>query len=109
MALNSTATGACTRAARAAHGSYSAAICSSHPRSSSRTRRVYAGLRRTIRRMGLSIAAWAVAVIGLALLGAAGPAYRLGASLRIAFAIVQWAAVIALGGAALSSGALWWS
>lgn len=59
--------------------------------------------------MGLSIAAWAVAVIGLAVLGAAGPAYRLGASLRIAFSIVQWGAIIALGGAALSSGALWWS
>jgi uncharacterized protein (DUF1499 family) len=59
--------------------------------------------------MGLSIAMWAVAVVGLALLGAAGPAYRLGASLGSAFAIVRWAAIIALCGAALSAGALWWS
>lgn len=59
--------------------------------------------------MGLSIAMWAVAVVGLALLGAAGPAYRLGASLGSAFAIVRWAAVVALCGAALSMGALWWA
>jgi uncharacterized protein (DUF1499 family) len=59
--------------------------------------------------MGLSLAAWAVAVIGLALFGAAGPAYRLGAGLRVAFSIAQWGAIVALGGAVLSSGALWWS
>jgi uncharacterized protein (DUF1499 family) len=59
--------------------------------------------------MGLSIAAWAVAVVGLALLGAAGPAYRLGASLGSAFAIVRWAAVVALAGAALSLGTFWWA
>jgi uncharacterized protein (DUF1499 family) len=59
--------------------------------------------------MGLSIAAWAVAVVGLALLGAAGPAYRLGASLGSAFAIVRWGALVALGGAALSTAVLVWS
>src|ERR1044072_6421305 len=102
MWLNSTATRAGTWSARDAHGSYAAAICSSQPRSSSRTPQVYVAASATIRRMGLSIAAWAVAVVGLALLGAAGPAYRLGASLGSAFAIVRWAAIVALGGAALS-------
>jgi hypothetical protein len=59
--------------------------------------------------MGLSIAACGVAIVGLALLGAAGPAYRLGVSLGGAFAVVRWAAYVSLGGAALSLAALLWS
>jgi uncharacterized protein (DUF1499 family) len=70
---------------------------------------VYARGGRTIRRMGLSIAAWGIAAAGLVLLGAAGPAYRLGVSLGHAFDMVRWAAATSLTGAALSVGALLWS
>ncbi|HEV8395861.1 MAG TPA: DUF1499 domain-containing protein [Vicinamibacterales bacterium] len=59
--------------------------------------------------MRLSLAAGAVAVAGLVLLGAAGPAYRLGVPLGSAFSMVRWAASIALGGATLSLAALFWS
>src|SRR5436190_268716 len=59
--------------------------------------------------MGLSLAACGVAVVGLALLGAAGPAYRVGISLAGAFAIVRWAAYVSLGGAAASMAALLWA
>jgi uncharacterized protein (DUF1499 family) len=50
-----------------------------------------------------------VAVAGLALLGAAGPAYRVGVPLGSAFSMVRWAASIALGGAVLSLVAVFWS
>src|SRR5687768_11717738 len=59
--------------------------------------------------MGLSLAAYGVAIVGLALLGAAGPAYRFGISLGGAFAIVRWAAYVSLAGTALSALALVWS
>lgn len=59
--------------------------------------------------MGLSIAACGMAVVGLALLGAAGPAYRLGVPLGSAFDMVRWAAYVSLGGAAVSVAALLWS
>jgi uncharacterized protein (DUF1499 family) len=59
--------------------------------------------------MKLSLAAGAVATAGLALLGAAGPAYRLGLPLGSAFSLVRWAAYVALGGAALSLAAVFWS
>jgi uncharacterized protein (DUF1499 family) len=59
--------------------------------------------------MGLSLAAYGVAIVGLALLGAAGPAYRLGVSLGGAFAMVQWAVYVSLAGTALSALALMWS
>jgi uncharacterized protein (DUF1499 family) len=59
--------------------------------------------------MGLSLAACGVAIVGLALLGAAGPAYRLGVPLGSAFDMVRWAAYVSLGGAAVSVGALLWS
>jgi uncharacterized protein (DUF1499 family) len=59
--------------------------------------------------MRLSLAAGAVAVAGLALLGAAGPAYRLGVSLADAFTIVRWAAYVSLGGTVVSVAALLWS
>jgi len=59
--------------------------------------------------MRLSLAAGAVAVAGLALLGAAGPAYRVGVPLGSAFSMVRWAASIALGGAVLSLVAVFWS
>jgi len=59
--------------------------------------------------MGLSLAAYGVAIVGLALLGAAGPAYRLGLSLGDAFAMVRWAAYVSLAGTALSALALIWS
>jgi uncharacterized protein (DUF1499 family) len=59
--------------------------------------------------MRLSLAAGAVAVAGLVLLGAAGPAYRLGVPLGSAFSMVRWAASIALGGAVLSLAAVFWS
>jgi uncharacterized protein (DUF1499 family) len=59
--------------------------------------------------MGLSLAACAVAIVGLALLGAAGPAYRLGVTLGSAFDIVRWAAYVSLGGVAASGAALLWS
>jgi hypothetical protein len=70
--------------------------------------------------MKLSLAACSVAVVGLAVLGAAGPAYRLGVPLGSAFSIVRWGAYIALGGATVSlaavllsrrkgrTGAAWW-
>jgi uncharacterized protein (DUF1499 family) len=59
--------------------------------------------------MKLSLAASGVAVVGLAVLGAAGPAYRLGVPLGSAFSIVRWAAYVALGGAAVSAAAVLWS
>ena len=59
--------------------------------------------------MGLSLAAYGVAIAGLALLGAAGPSHRLGLGLATAFAIVRWSAYISLAGAGLSGLALLWS
>jgi uncharacterized protein (DUF1499 family) len=59
--------------------------------------------------MRLSLAAGAVALVGLVLLGAAGPAHRLGLSLGDAFAIVRWGGYVSLGGAVFSLAALWWS
>jgi uncharacterized protein (DUF1499 family) len=59
--------------------------------------------------MRLSLAAGAVVLAGLALLGAAGPAYRLGLPLGSAFSVVRWAAYVALGGAAVSLAAVFWS
>jgi uncharacterized protein (DUF1499 family) len=59
--------------------------------------------------MRLSLAASSVTVVGLAVLGAAGPAYRLGVPLGSAFSIVRWAAYVALGGAAVSLAAVLWS
>jgi hypothetical protein len=59
--------------------------------------------------MGLSLAACGVAIVGLALLGAAGPAYRLGVPLGTAFDMVRWAAYVSLGGAAVSVAAVLWS
>jgi uncharacterized protein (DUF1499 family) len=59
--------------------------------------------------MRLSLAAGSVALVGLAVLGAAGPAYRLGVPLGSAFSIVRWGAYVALGGAALSLAAVLWS
>jgi uncharacterized protein (DUF1499 family) len=56
-----------------------------------------------------SLLACGIALVGLALLGAAGPAYRLGVPLASAFAVVRWAAYISLGGAAVSVAALVWS
>jgi len=56
-----------------------------------------------------SLLACGIAFAGLALLGAAGPAYRLGVPLASAFAVVRWAAYISLGGAAVSVAALVWS
>jgi uncharacterized protein (DUF1499 family) len=55
------------------------------------------------------VAAAAVAIVGLALLGAAGPAYRLGLPLGSAFSIVRWGAYVALGGAVVSLAAVFWS
>jgi uncharacterized protein (DUF1499 family) len=59
--------------------------------------------------MGLSLAAYGVAIAGLVLLGAAGPAHRLGLALATAFAIVRWSAYLSLAGAVLSGLALLWS
>lgn len=59
--------------------------------------------------MRLSLAAGAVALVGLAVIGIAGPVHRLGASLGDAFAIVRWGGYVSLGGAALSMAALLWS
>jgi len=59
--------------------------------------------------MWLSLAACGVAAVGLALLGAAGPAYRVGVSLASAFALVRWASYVSLGGAAVSVAALLWA
>jgi hypothetical protein len=58
--------------------------------------------------MRLSLAAGAIALAGLVLVGAAGPAYRLGAPLGSAFAIVRWGAYLSLLGAAVSLAAVWW-
>ena len=59
--------------------------------------------------MRLSLAAGAVALVGLAVIGVAGPVHRLGASLGDAFGIVRWGGYISLGGAALSMAALLWA
>ena len=59
--------------------------------------------------MRLSLAAGAVVVVGLALLGVAGPAYRVGAPLATAFTIVRWSAYVSIVGAGLSVAALLWS
>jgi len=59
--------------------------------------------------MRLSLAAGAVALVGLAIIGVAGPVHRLGASLGDAFAIVRWGGYVSLGGAAISMAALLWS
>jgi uncharacterized protein (DUF1499 family) len=59
--------------------------------------------------MRLSLGAGCVAVAGLLLLALAGPAYRLGAPLSGAFALVRWSAYLALGGAVLSLGAVLWA
>jgi uncharacterized protein (DUF1499 family) len=58
--------------------------------------------------MKLSLAAGAVAVAGLLMLGLAGPAYRLGLPLGSAFTVVRWSALVALAGAACSLGAVFW-
>src|SRR6188768_1628536 len=87
----------------------------SHPRSSRRTAPVYdapignRALRLTIPPMRLSLAAGAVAVAGLLLLGMAGPAHRLGVPLGTAFSVVRWSAYLALAGALLSAGAVFWA
>ena len=52
--------------------------------------------------MILSLIAFAVAVLGLVLLGAAGPAYRLGADLPTAFALLRYGAYAGLAGAAIA-------
>lgn len=59
--------------------------------------------------MRLSLAAGAVAVAGLLLLGMAGPAHRLGVPLGTAFSVVRWSAYLALAGALLSAGAVFWA
>jgi uncharacterized protein (DUF1499 family) len=59
--------------------------------------------------MGFSLAAYGVAIAGLALLAAAGPAHRLGLSLGTAFSIVRWAIYLSLAGAALAAAAVFWS
>jgi uncharacterized protein (DUF1499 family) len=52
--------------------------------------------------MILSLFACAVSVVGLLLLAAAGPVYRLGGELPTAFAVLRWAAYLGLAGAATS-------
>ena len=52
--------------------------------------------------MILSLIAFAVAVLGLVLLGAAGPAYRLGADLPTAFSLFRYGAYVGLAGAAIA-------
>jgi uncharacterized protein (DUF1499 family) len=52
--------------------------------------------------MILSLLALAIALLGLLLLGAAGPAYRVGLSLQTAFAILRWGAY--LGAAGIAAG-----
>jgi uncharacterized protein (DUF1499 family) len=59
--------------------------------------------------MRLSLTAGAVAVVGLAVIGIAGPAHRFGVSLGDAFAIVRWGGYLSLGGAVLSLAALLWA
>jgi uncharacterized protein (DUF1499 family) len=59
--------------------------------------------------MKLSLAAGAVVVAGLLMLGMAGPAYRLGLPLGSAFALVRWAALVSLAGVVLSIGIAAWS
>ncbi len=52
--------------------------------------------------MRLPLAALGVALLGLVLLGAAGPAYRLGAALPTAFTLLRWAAYVGGAGALLA-------
>jgi len=59
--------------------------------------------------MRLSLTAGGVAVAGLLLLGIAGPAHRLGLPLGDAFSVVRWSAYVALAGAVLSLGAVFWA
>jgi uncharacterized protein (DUF1499 family) len=58
--------------------------------------------------MKLTLAAGAVAVAGLLMLGLAGPAYQLGLPLGSAFTVVRWSALVALAGAGCSLGAVLW-
>src|SRR5688572_33175843 len=50
--------------------------------------------------MILSWLALGVAVVGLVLLGASGPVYRLSGSLPTAFTLLRWAAYVGMAGAA---------
>lgn len=52
--------------------------------------------------MILSLVAFGIAVLGLLLLGLAGPAYRLSGALPTAFGLLRWGAYIGLAGAALA-------
>lgn len=52
--------------------------------------------------MRLPFVALGVAVLGLVLLGAAGPTYRLGASLPTAFTLLRWGAYVGAAGALLA-------
>jgi uncharacterized protein (DUF1499 family) len=58
--------------------------------------------------MKLSLAAGAVVVAALLMLGLAGPAYRLGLPLGSAFTVIRWSALVALAGAGCSLGAVLW-
>ncbi len=54
-------------------------------------------------RMVLPLAALGIAVLGLALLVAAGPAYRLGVALPTAFTLLRWAAYVGAAGALVAA------
>jgi uncharacterized protein (DUF1499 family) len=55
--------------------------------------------------MTFSLVAFGTAVLGILLLAAAGPAYRLGASLPMAFSFLRWAAYIGIAGAVVGGAA----
>jgi len=56
--------------------------------------------------MILSLVALAVALLGLLLLGAAGPVYRIGLSLETAFAVMRWGAYAGAAGIAVGIAAM---
>jgi uncharacterized protein (DUF1499 family) len=55
--------------------------------------------------MIVALVAAAIALLGLVLLGAAGPAYRVGVPLEGAFALLRWGAYVGAAGAALAGAA----
>jgi len=53
--------------------------------------------------MRFPLVAIGIAILGIVLLGAAGPAYRLGAPLPAAFAILRWAAYVGIAAAVIGA------
>ena len=59
--------------------------------------------------MILALLALSVSLLGLLLLGIAGPSYRLGAPLNVAFTMLRWGAYVGAAGAVLGLAAALWA